>query len=123
MATVVEKSKEFAQDRTDGGGGRERGRGEREGEWDRSLVIAINFIKVNRGRCSKYTSEGEIAALSTNYRLPLKVINAGIIRYDAFCPSLDSVDFQLAVITYSFNRAGNCFSNKLSEKTLSFQTL
>lgn len=27
MATVVEKSKEFAQDRTGGGGGRERGDG------------------------------------------------------------------------------------------------
>ena len=51
------------------------------------------------------------------------MINAGIIRYDAFCPSLDSVDFQLAVITYSFTGAGNCSSNKLSEKTLSFRTL
>lgn len=62
--------------------------------------ITIKFIKMNRDRTVN-TSKGEIAALSTNYRLPLKVINAGIIRHDAFCAS-DSVDFQLAVITYSF---------------------
>ena len=42
------------------------------------------FIKVNRDQRIVKTSKGEIAALSTNYRLPLKVINAGVIRHGAF---------------------------------------
>jgi len=44
---------------------------------------------------------GKVTALSANYRVALKMINAVVKRHDTFQMS-HSVDFQLAIIKYSF---------------------
>lgn len=52
-----------------------------------------------KGRRKSFT--GKVTALSANYRVALKMINAVVKRDDTFQMSY-GVDFQLAIIKYSF---------------------
>lgn len=52
-----------------------------------------------KGRRKSFT--GKVTALSANYRVALKMINAVVKRDDTFQMS-HGVDFQLAIIKYSF---------------------